>query len=77
MEIALQAAWVELPTLVPSFVNDLSRRVGGLVSMVPARLRFPATIQLPVIPDSDDTLPVHVEELRVTADGVGVALALD
>ncbi len=77
MEIALQAAWVELPTLVPSFVNDLSRRVGGLVSMVPARLRFPATIQLPVIPDSDDTLPVHVEELRVTADGVGVSLALD
>jgi len=77
LELALQAAWVELPAVVPSIVNDLSRRVGGLVSLVPARLRFPATIQLPVIPDSDDTLPIHVEELRVTSNGVGVSLSLD
>jgi hypothetical protein len=76
LEVSLQAAWVELPSLVPSFVNDLSRRAGGLVSLAPMRVRFPSTIGVPV-GDSGDTVPVHVEELRLTSSGVGVSLALD
>ena len=76
-ELSLQAAWVELPSVAPSFINDLSRRVGGLVSMAPMRLRFPAVIDAPLIPGSDDTIPVRVDDLRVTGDGVGVVLTLD
>jgi hypothetical protein len=79
LELAVTAAWVELPAALPGmgFINDLSRRVGGLASLAPLRFRFPATIGLPVIPGSSDTLPVRVDDLRVSADGVGIALALD
>ena len=77
LELTVQAAWVEMPSIVPSFVNDISRRVGGLLSLAPLRFRFPATVQVPIIPGSDDTLPVRVDDLRVTADGAGIVLTLD
>ncbi len=77
LELTVQAAWLEMPSIVPSFVNDLSRRVGGVAAWAPLRLRFPSTLQLPLVPGTDDTLPVRVDDLRVTADGVGVVLALD
>ncbi len=76
LEVSLRAAWVELPSVVPSILNDLSRRAGGLVSLAPLRVRLPATIGVPV-GDAGDTIPVHVEELRLTSTGVGVSLALD
>jgi len=75
LEVSLQAAWLELPSVVPAVINDLSRRAGGLVSLAPARLRFPATVNIPV-GDTGDTVPICVEEIRLTAAGVGVALAL-
>jgi hypothetical protein len=77
LELSVRAAWVEMPSFVPSFVNDVSRRVGGLLSLAPLRFRFPATIDVPIIPGSTDTLPVRVDDLRVTADGAGVVLVLD
>lgn len=77
LELTVQAAWVEMPSIVPSFVNDLSRRVGGLAGLAPLRFRLPGTIDVPVVAGSDDTLAVRVDDLRVTADGVGVVLALD
>lgn len=77
LELTVQAAWVELPSFLPGFVNDLSRTVGGLAGAVPLRLRFPATVALPLVPGSTDTVPVRVDDLRVTAEGVGVVLALD
>ena len=77
LELTVQAAWMELPSFVPSFVNDLSRRVGGLLSLAPLRFRFPSTVPVPIIPGSTDTLPVRVDDLRVTVDGAGAVLVLD
>lgn len=76
LELSVQAAWLELPPVVPSFVNQLSRRLGELVSLAPIRVRFPAQVGLPVIPDSDDTLPVRIDDLRVTGDGVGIVVSM-
>jgi hypothetical protein len=76
LELTVQAAWLELPPLVPSVVNDLSRRLGGLASLAPLRLRFPATFDVPLVPGSDATVPVRVDDLRVGADGAAVVLVL-
>lgn len=76
LELAVQSAWVEFPSIVPSVFNRVSRRLGNLVSLAPARVRFPATISLPVIPGSDDGLPIRVDSLQVTSDGLGVVLEL-
>jgi len=76
LELSVQAAWLELPPVVPSIFNTLSRRLGELVSLAPIRVRFPARIELAVIPDSTDTLPIVIDDLRVTTDGVGVVLSL-
>jgi hypothetical protein len=75
LELSVQAAWVELPPLVPSVVNQISRRLGGLVSLAPMRVRFPDTIDVP-LPDGDATLPVRIDDLRVTSDGLGVVVSL-
>ncbi len=75
LELAVQAAWVELPSVVPSFVNQISKRLGGLVALAPMKVRFPAEIAVPV-PGTDDTVPIVIDDLRVTGDGVGVVLAL-
>jgi hypothetical protein len=75
LELSVQAAWVELPSLVPSVVNQISRRLGGLVSLAPMRVRFPDTIDVP-LPDGDATLPVRIDDLRVTSDGLGVVVSL-
>jgi hypothetical protein len=77
LELALEAAWVQLPSLVPGLVNDLSRRLGRLASLAPLRLRFPATLEVPLVPGSDATAPVRVVDLHVGPDGVGVVLVLD
>ncbi len=76
LELAVTAAWLELPGIVPSFVNRLNRKLGNLWSIAPLRFRFPATLQVPLVPGSDDTVGVRVDDLRVSPDGVGVALAL-
>jgi hypothetical protein len=77
LELALQAAWLQLPELVPGFVNDLSRRLGGLASLAPLRFRFPAAFEVPLVPGSDDTVAVRVDDLRVTGEGAGIVLVLD
>ena len=77
LEVAVMAAWVELPAALPGFLNGVNRRLGSIASMVPYRFRFPATIDVPIGPDPTDRLPVHVDDLRVSADAVGVVLALD
>jgi hypothetical protein len=82
LELTVQAAWLEVPTPLAAVspftavVNDLSRRVGGLAALAPLRFRFPATVSVPIVPGSDDAVPLRVDDLRVTADGVGVVLAL-
>ncbi len=75
LELAVQAAWLELPPLVPSVFNTWSRRLGGLVALTPMKVKFPSTIDVP-LPDGDATLPVSIDDLRVTADGVGIVLSL-
>ncbi len=76
LELSVAAAWLELPSIVPSFVNGLNRRLGSLWSMAPLRFRFPATTQIPLVPGSEETVGVRVDDLRVSPDGIGVALAL-
>ncbi|MGI9577956.1 MAG: hypothetical protein ACR2OH_07145 [Microthrixaceae bacterium] len=76
LELAVKAAWLEWPSIVPSFVNAFNRRLGGLASIAPLQFKFPATVQVPLVPGSDDTLGVRVDDLRVSPDGVGLALAL-
>ncbi len=75
LEVALAAAWLELPSLVPGFVNDFNRRVGELWSMTPMRYKLPKRLEIPV-GDGDDKIGVTVDDLRVDASGVGAALAL-
>jgi hypothetical protein len=38
-------------------------------------VRFPPTIDVP-LPDGDATLPIQIDDLSVTADGLGVVLSL-
>jgi hypothetical protein len=76
LEIAVSAAWVELPSFVPRIVNVFSRRLGGLLAMAPLRFRFPATMELPIVPGSEDAVAVRVDDLRVSTDGVGVVVAM-
>ncbi len=85
LELSLQAAWVELPALgglaaFTGLINDVSRRVGGLASLAPLQLKFPAVIQVPIgtsQPDgTPDTIGIAVDDLRVTGDGLGVVAGL-
>ncbi len=76
LELSVQAAYLELPKALPSIFNVVSRRLGELVSLAPIRVRLPSTIQLPLIPDSDDTIGVEIDDLRVTSDGIGVVVGL-
>jgi len=76
LELSVRAAWLELPPFLPSLVNQVSRRLGGLASLAPLNFRFPATVQAPLVPGSDDTVPIVVDDLRVTADGIGIVLGL-
>lgn len=85
LEVTVRAAWVELPDLFPSFgltgaINELSRRVGGLASFAPLRMRFPAVVQVPVGDGAADGGPDHVgvrvDDLHITGDGIGVVAGL-
>lgn len=76
LELSVQAAWLELPSAMPGIFNQISRKLGELVSLTPMRVRFPARIELPVIPDSDDTIPVLIDDLRVTPEGLGLVVSL-
>ncbi len=45
------------------------------MALAPARVRFPDTIDVP-LPDDAGALPIRIDDLRVTADGVGVVLSM-
>ncbi|MCZ7631551.1 MAG: hypothetical protein M5U19_21945 [Microthrixaceae bacterium] len=76
VEVSLASAWVELPTLVPSFVNDFNRRLGELWSMAPIRYRLPKRLEFPLGGSGGTRLGVNVDDLRVDASGLGVALVV-
>ncbi len=76
LELSVQSAYLELPSALPSIFNHVSRRLGDLVSLAPMRVRLPSTIQLPIIPDSTDTVGVEIDDLSVTSDGIGVVVGL-
>jgi hypothetical protein len=76
IEVSLASAWVELPALVPSFVNSFSRRLGELWSMTPIRYRLPKRLEFPLGGSGGTNLGVNVDDLRVDSSGVGVALVL-
>ena len=74
LELSVESAWVELPSVLPPLFNQVSKRLGSLVSLAPIRVRFPATIDAP-LPDGEK-LPVRVDDLRVNQDGIGIVLSL-
>jgi hypothetical protein len=74
LEIAVAAAWLELPPVVPGFVNRFNRRLGSVLSLAPLKFRLPGTIDLPV--GDGANVGIRVDDLRVGKDGVGVALVL-
>ena len=76
LELSVQSAYLELPPALPSIFNHVSRRLGDLVSLAPMRVRLPSTIQLPIIPDSTDTIGIEIDDLSVTSDGLGVVVGL-
>lgn len=76
LELSIQSAWVELPSVVPSIFNQVSKRLGELVSLAPVRVRFPARLEVPLIPGTGDTVPVEIDDLRITTNGLGVVVAL-
>lgn len=84
LEMSVRAVWVEWPELLPTFgltgaINELNRRVGGLLSFAPLRMRFPSVIRVPLGGDADggsDAVGLRIDDLRVSADGVGVVAGL-
>jgi hypothetical protein len=76
LELSVQAAWLELPPMVPSLFNTVSKRLGELVSLAPLRVQFPARIEVPLLPDVPDPIPIEIDDLRVTANGLGVVIVL-
>lgn len=75
LELSVQSAWLELPSVLPSFVNRLSKRVGDMAALAPLKVKFPAVVQVP-LPDMDDTIGVQIDDLRVTTDGIGLVASL-
>ncbi|MEI2640642.1 MAG: hypothetical protein V9F03_16845 [Microthrixaceae bacterium] len=75
LELSVQSAWIEMPSIVPSFVNQISKRLGGLVALAPFKVKFPALIPVP-LPDGAGSLDVRIDDLRVTADGIGLVASL-
>lgn len=84
LEMSVRAVWVEWPELLPTFgltgaINELNRRVGGLLSFAPLRMRFPSVIRVPLGGDADggsDAVGLRIDDLRVSAEGVGVVAGL-
>ncbi len=69
IELSLREAWLELP-FVPPIVNDLNRFMGGVASRAPLSVKVPATVTVPVRPDSETTMTMTVVELEITDGGV-------
>ena len=74
LELSVESAWVELPSVLPPLFNQVSKRLGSLVSLAPIRVKFPATLDAP-LPDGEK-LPIRVDDLRVNQDGIGIVLSL-
>lgn len=75
IEVKLSEAWIELP-LVPSFVNKLSRAVGGAIAAAPISTALPTSFPIPTGPDGDGEATVSVLELSPTANGLDLTLSL-
>ena len=74
IEVALREAWLELP-LVPGFVNEVNRIIGGMASRSPWSFSTPARRAVPVRPDSEREVDMEVTDLFV--DPHGVTLVVD
>ncbi len=75
LEVMVSSAWIELPSVVPGFVNRFNRRLGSMLSLAPLRFGLPTTIHLPA-GDDGSTIAVRVDDLRVGPDGLGVVLVI-
>jgi len=77
IEISVREAWLEAPPVIPplALLNRASRFFGGLASRAPLAVSVPASVRVPVRPDSDATMEVTVTDLDVTDDGVSVVIS--
>lgn len=76
VELSVEALWFETPDILPGFINDVSRRLGGLAGLAPLKIKLPEQIEIPLPGDSSIGLPITVDDLRVSEDGVGAAVML-
>jgi len=82
LELVLRGAWLELP-FVPPVINQFNRWLGGMATRVPEQfvgplaIRLPATVNVPVRPDSDQMMSVTVAGLKMVDDGVEVVIETD
>lgn len=76
VELSVEALWLETPDILPGFINDVSRRLGGLAGLAPLKIRLPERIEIPLPGDTSIGLGITVDDLRVSEDGVGAAVML-
>jgi hypothetical protein len=77
IEIDLEAAWLELPELVPLPINRWARQVGSMVGLLPIRMTVPARVELPRSEHGEDDVSVRVESLELRDEQVDLVVALD
>ncbi len=77
IEIDLEAAWLELPDLVPLPINRWARQVGSMVGLLPIRMTVPARAELPRSEHGEDDVSIRVESLELHDEQVDLVVALD
>lgn len=77
IEVDLEAAWLELPEVVPLPVNRWARQVGSMVGLLPIRAIVPARVELPRSAHREDDVSVVVESLELRGEQIDLVMALD
>jgi len=77
IEVDLEAAWLELPELIPLPVNRWSRQVGSMVGLLPIRMSMPARAELPSSEHGEDDVSIRVESLELHDAQIDLVVALD
>ena len=77
IEVDLEAAWLELPDLVPLPINRWARQVESMVGLLPIRVTVPARAELPRSEHGEDDVSVRVESLELRDEQIDLVVALD
>ena len=77
IEVDLEAAWLELPEVIPLPINRWARQVGSMVGLLPIRMTVPARAELPRSEHGEDDVSVRVESLELRDAQIDLVVALD